>query len=289
MKPTPSDFDSRSPQAENTSSADAQPSPSSQEDVAPTLTAVTQEENPSVAPFSLSDQPSADDKLGFRPYVQAIADFLMNQGTRPPLTLSVEGYWGSGKSSFMKQLQVEVETKGARTVWFNAWRYDKEESMLAAFAVALTSELGRHQSFTERLVAYTKLQQKRFGWSSFAVDLLAKLAVVFCVIFLVYCLFRFGHIDLSKVFAKDAILPLCLGLGLPGTFLLGLAALRKLYKITGNPLKIDLKKFANNPRYEERVPTIDKLHEDFERIVNCYAHGKKLFVFIDDLDRKSVV
>src|SRR5208282_4779114 len=59
-------------------------------------------------------------------------------------------------------------------------------------------------------------------------------------------------------------------------------------KITGNPLKIDLKKFANNPRYEERVPTIDKLHEDFERIVNCYAHGKKLFVFIDDLDRCDV-
>ena len=36
------------------------------------------------------------------------------------------------------------------------------------------------------------------------------------------------------------------------------------------------------------MPTIDKLHEDFERIVKCYAHGKKLFVFIDDLDRCDV-
>lgn len=288
MNSTRSDLEFRSPQANNSSSAEEQISSSSREDVTPTVPAENQEENPSVAPFSLSDQPSSDDKLGFRPYVQAIADFLMNQGTRPPLTLSVEGYWGSGKSSFMKQLQSEVENKGARTVWFNAWRYDKEESMLAAFAVALTAELGRHQSLTERLVAYTKLQEKRFGWASFAVDLLAKLTLVFCIVFLVYCLFRFGHIDLSKVFAKDAILPLCLGLGLPGTFLLGLAALRKLYKTTGNPLKIDLKKFANNPRYEERVPTIDKLHEDFERIVKCYAHGKKLFVFIDDLDRCDV-
>lgn len=141
MNPTPSDLEFRPPKADDPSSPEAQISSSSQQDVTPTLAAETQEENPSVAPFSLSDQPSSDDKFGSRPYVQAIADFLMNKGTQPPLTLSVEGYWGSGKSSFMKQLQVEVENKGARTVWFNAWRYDKEESMLAAFAVALTGEL----------------------------------------------------------------------------------------------------------------------------------------------------
>jgi hypothetical protein len=288
MTDMPSDSESRSPKGESPSSTKAAPSSFSKEDISLPLPVESEEENPSVAPFSLSDQPSPNDKLGFRPYVQAIADFLMNQGTRPPLTLSVEGQWGSGKSSFMKQLQVEVENKGARTVWFNGWRYDKEDSMLAAFAVALTSELGRQQTFMERVGAYTKLQKKRFGWRSFAIDLLAKLVLVFFVVFLVYCLFRFSHIAVSKVFAKDAILPLCLGLGLPGTFLLGIATIRKLYRITGNPLKIDLKKFANNPRYEERVPTIDKLHEDFERIVKCYAHGKRLFVFIDDLDRCDV-
>jgi len=42
----------------------------------------------------------------------------MNDGTEPPLTLSVEGLWGSGKSSFMKQLQAEVKQKGANVVWF---------------------------------------------------------------------------------------------------------------------------------------------------------------------------
>lgn len=188
----------------------------------------------------------------------------------------------------MKQLKAEVKEKGANVVWFNAWRYDKEDSMLAAFAVALTSDLSGEQSFIARLKAYTKLQKERFGWRSFTIDVLAKLLVVFFVLSVVYCLLRFGHIDFARVFEKDAILPLSLGLGLPGTFLLGIAALRKLHKITGNPLKLDLKKFANNPRYEERIPAIDKLHEDFERIVKCYAPGKKLFVFIDDLDRCDV-
>jgi hypothetical protein len=288
MNPTTSDSPSKPTETKLPAPESEQRRPTSLEDSPGIQRAEEEEKNASVAPFTLSDQPTDRDKLGFKPYVQAIADFLMNDGTEPPLTLSVEGLWGSGKSSFMKQLQAEVKQKGANVVWFNAWRYDKEDSMLAAFAVALTSDLSGGQSFVARLKAFTKLQKERFGWRSFAIDMLTKLLVVFVLLSMVYCLLRFGHIDFARVFDKDAILPLCLGLGLPGTFLLGIAALRKLQKITGNPLKLDLKKFTNNPRYEERIPTIDRLHQDFERIVQCYAHGKKLFVFIDDLDRCEV-
>ncbi|HEX8903823.1 MAG TPA: P-loop NTPase fold protein, partial [Longimicrobiaceae bacterium] len=39
-----------------------------------------------------------------------MAAFLKNAGTLPPLTLSIEGAWGSGKSSFMRQLQAAIET-----------------------------------------------------------------------------------------------------------------------------------------------------------------------------------
>jgi hypothetical protein len=55
-----------------------------------------------------SDTATTDDKLGFRPYVTALAAFLQSDQTRPPLTLSIEGEWGSGKSSFMKQLAVAL-------------------------------------------------------------------------------------------------------------------------------------------------------------------------------------
>ncbi len=57
---------------------------------------------------SVSDQAANKDSLGFDPYVIAIADFLTESETKPPLTLSVEGAWGSGKSSFMKQLEQEI-------------------------------------------------------------------------------------------------------------------------------------------------------------------------------------
>ncbi|HEX8069233.1 MAG TPA: P-loop NTPase fold protein [Pyrinomonadaceae bacterium] len=62
----------------------------------------------SILSASTSDQPVEEDALGFKPYVEALAKFLGHPRTKPPLTLSVEGEWGSGKSSFMLQLKKEL-------------------------------------------------------------------------------------------------------------------------------------------------------------------------------------
>ena len=63
----------------------------------------------SILNASVGDQASENDYLGFEPYVVAIAEFLTNPETKPPLTLSIEGEWGSGKSSFMKQLEKAIQ------------------------------------------------------------------------------------------------------------------------------------------------------------------------------------
>ncbi|MEH2253866.1 GUN4 domain-containing protein [Nostoc sp.] len=63
----------------------------------------------SILNASVSDQAAESDSLGFEPYVSAIAEFLTNPVTQPPLTISIEGAWGSGKSSFMKQIQKVIE------------------------------------------------------------------------------------------------------------------------------------------------------------------------------------
>lgn len=71
-------------------------------------------EEASVLRASVSDQPVAEDRLGFGPYVRALSEFLTNEKTVPPLTLSVEGEWGSGKSSFMLQLEEELRRAARR-------------------------------------------------------------------------------------------------------------------------------------------------------------------------------
>jgi hypothetical protein len=73
----------------------------------------------SIRSSSISDQPSAKDILGFGPYVAAIKAFLIDDDTKAPLTLSIEGKWGSGKSSFMLQLEQSLQQAGRITVTFN--------------------------------------------------------------------------------------------------------------------------------------------------------------------------
>src|SRR5256714_9612625 len=75
----------------------------------------------SVLHASVSDQPVHEDTLGFEPYVTAMAEFLANPQTVPPLTLSIEGEWGSGKPSFMLQLKDKLcnitVVKRAKLIW----------------------------------------------------------------------------------------------------------------------------------------------------------------------------
>jgi predicted KAP-like P-loop ATPase len=123
-----------------------------------------------VAGFSIRDAASAVDKLGFTPYVEAVAAFLTNEGTVPPLTMSVEGEWGSGKSSFMLMLEAAIEDhykqfgRKAKIVRFSAWRYDKDEALWAAFALLLTNSLAKQLRFWKRMKAHCILQLQRFDW-----------------------------------------------------------------------------------------------------------------------------
>ncbi|MFM2078960.1 MAG: hypothetical protein RJA49_2850, partial [Actinomycetota bacterium] len=82
----------------------------------------------------VSDAPTKEDRLTFRPYVDAVAAFLLNLATKPPFTMSIEGEWGAGKSSFLAQLadalvQLQrpqpsgqtTQIESARIVRFSPW------------------------------------------------------------------------------------------------------------------------------------------------------------------------
>ena len=152
---------------------------------------------------SVSDVPAEKDSLGFKPYVEAISRFLASPDTKPPLTLSIEGEWGSGKSSFMRQLRNSVvgeslwarlrnawsgtEAPGAHrystgtaprrtrmwdamkrkrqfSVLFNPWRHDKEESLWAAFALEFLRQVSREQFFLRRWWGSVKLFRAHYVW-----------------------------------------------------------------------------------------------------------------------------
>jgi hypothetical protein len=88
----------------------------------------------SIENAALSDQPATkleQDLLDAADTVLALAEFLRNRNTEPPVTLSVEGDWGTGKTSIMRMLESELRRSHVPTVWFNAWHNEGEEQMLA--------------------------------------------------------------------------------------------------------------------------------------------------------------
>lgn len=57
----------------------------------------------------VNDRPTTTDTLGFSEYVDVLETFLTHEDTSPPLTVGIEGPWGSGKSSLMKMLEARLE------------------------------------------------------------------------------------------------------------------------------------------------------------------------------------
>jgi KAP family P-loop domain len=239
-----------------------------------------------INPVGLSDVPTEQDSIGFRPYTRAIAWFLSNEKTKPPLTISVEGPWGSGKSSFMLQLQKQLEAMdtGERKKYFikfNAWRSDKDEALWAAFALTFIRQLEGEVSFLRRFCGNIELLWRRLDWRRGWLEL-AKISIAW-VAFLSLSIYGILHIDGLKSLNVETVV-----VGIPwlGAAYLGL---EKAKKIFGNPLSYDLSRHARDLKYDDKVAFIDRFQDDFADIIQSYV-GKegKIFVFIDDLDRCEV-
>ncbi|MGD1714200.1 GUN4 domain-containing protein [Dapis sp. BLCC M172] len=312
--------------------------------------------------ITVGDQPTTNDELGFTPYVIAMAEFLTHKDTKPPLTISIEGEWGSGKSSFMKQLETEVKKKSkeldkedlkkvwqkikkdriifsdvsdiyeffrlrlkqeTQTVWFNAWRHDKSESLWATFALSFLEQLSKNRNLSDILYnvwSYLILIGNRLDWKNKPVKFLQTLVIIWLmatiiasvpvVVFFrdkVAGIFPFYErfVDIVKTDSdaeeedekdeqktdnqeeeNNQLLNFWLQLGGYGAGFAGVGKLLAILKDLIGDQKMDLTQYLEHPDYDKQVAFIEKFHEDFSKIVDAYVgENEKIYVFIDDLDR----
>lgn len=106
----------------------------------------TPENTNNVIPFprvSPCDLPATEDALNLDPYTRGLASFI---STCPlPMTISLQGSWGSGKSSMMNLLNAALK-KEALCVSFNTWQYsqfDLGEQLPILFYQSLMEKLGK--------------------------------------------------------------------------------------------------------------------------------------------------
>lgn len=262
-----------------------------------------------VQAFSLRDQANPHDALGFDLYVQALADFLLAPKTEPPLTISIEGPWGSGKSSFMLQLKSRLkdESPASTCVDFNAWRYEKQEEVWAAFALTVTRSLRNQATLFNRTLGDFKLYLSRIRGPKEKIKLAVK--GILWLTLLYGCVTgaeRLRHA--SPVQRNSYVQTLWESIarnsersspphwiyGVIDTSLWSFAALLLfgvIWRIPENLrrilLEVELEKYIDHPDYRGKAAFVDAFAEDFSKTVRAYApkKGGKIFVFIDDIDR----
>ena len=82
--------------------------------------------NPPVGPVIISDEPTKEDLLGRNVYARTLQKVVLNCQT--PMVIGIHGDWGSGKTSLMRQTEALLKQEKVRTVWFNPWVYQFDES-----------------------------------------------------------------------------------------------------------------------------------------------------------------
>jgi hypothetical protein len=275
-----------------TERSDAIANPPGEQEPKAQSAAFTQE---TVADHILGDQPAGreqDDRLGFRPYVTAVAKFLTHESTKVPLTMSVEGLWGTGKSSFMRLLQAKLESLGkSRFVTFEAWRYNADEGLWAAFLDAFDSQLRSAMNPRERLAARLRLVKLRIslqgtmdtvitvGW------MFAALLISFSVMF--YAV-KHGSSFLKSLNepGKDVVELIETTGGFAGAVAALLVFFSKLGELLKSPAALDrAKKLWGKPDFHERMPLIHDMTTNLSSLVEAYVGNETVYVFIDDLDR----
>ena len=213
--------------------------------------------------YIVNDQPTERDALDFTPYVETLADIIQTGNT--PLTIGVFGTWGSGKTSLMKMVKNQLPDDFT-IAWFDAWKYDKEETLWRAFLLNVLFAVEKKSGETEELkilktMLYRGLELEKTGGVT---------------------------IDLAKLGAKVAEGAIQIGL----SFIPPLATLadmaKELQKSGAGNVEGGFESAIQRERtkiYVEQVRSLEQFQEKFATLIKSYISPQRLVVFVDDLDR----
>ena len=81
-------------------------------------------------PQILPKKPWAEDALGRGKVANTLTNIV--SGHKDPLVISLDGYWGTGKTFLLKRWQVELHNQGFKSIYFNAWEDDFCDDPLVA-------------------------------------------------------------------------------------------------------------------------------------------------------------
>lgn len=92
--------------------------------------------------ISVTDLPAYEDEFDIKHYINGLANFIKSCET--PLTIAIQGEWGSGKTSIMNMVREQLDhTKNFKykSIWFNTWQY--AQCALSTFLAKILNIFGK--------------------------------------------------------------------------------------------------------------------------------------------------
>ena len=192
-----------------------------------------------------------EDSLQYKSLCDTLTGIIMTSQT--PITIGVFGEWGSGKTSLMRLTENDLKAGNTKTVWFNAWKFDKAQDLRVALIHIILKQIEKDKSIPETVKDKAVSLLKRVNWLGLgrtAVTVGASLATPYLAILPL----------LSQVFSDSK----------KGT--------ENLSKVLPDELLKDSE--------GKSLELIGEFEEEFKKLALDYAGEEgRLVVFIDDLDR----
>ncbi len=225
------------------------------------------------APSLFSDSPSKTDHLSRQRLLNSLVQILSQPDKLDPLTIGLFGDWGTGKTSFIKQLLNRLSSD--RSSHFkvricNAWEYENTDDIQAGIAQEVISGLTDEKSLLEKFNIAIAL-----NWAMFRTRFIITGVAVFIWLSAVFYLALNGRF--STV--------VDIGIGTTLTLFFLYRSLRPLFSST---FANEFFSFFNLPNHEKSLGSLPIYKKQINTLSKICLEGDSKFLFIiDDLDRCS--
>jgi len=205
----------------------------------------------------LLDSPAESPVLGFGQFAQAFKEIV--EESDPRFAIGIFGGWGSGKTTLMESVKKTIDDDPVArnkivTVWFNAWRYEKEEHLIVPLLDTLREAL---VTWAEKFPVTADVKSRAIKAASTAA--------------------RAAQAIFAGITIKAKV-P-----GLPGSPEVAFEGGKLLAELR-HPDNADDEQMAKTPQSLYHA-SFQAMQRAFQRFAGDAAAERRIVVFIDDLDR----
>lgn len=214
--------------------------------------------------FGCNDEPTVEDRLQVKAYTKGLTSYIEKCPT--PMTVSIQGDWGSGKTSALYAIKKELEDNEYLVVNFNTWQYSQFNLGDQLIFSLLTEIL---QKINARVNSLESSQNNAFSEKVKKIKQIGKKVISFLT-------------PLARATATFA------GAGAVVQFADAAAEGMRQANASPNPVE------DGQPNAIEALSELRDALQELVGTVTTAADGekpltKRLFIFIDDLDRLEPV